>query len=175
MITVILVLFLWVSSIYINHTQSKHKRGFKASNELIDRIFRSTVQTGLLTSVVACIDLFLYLAFVSTCLYISRTRHLIFNIMLCKLYSMTLMSSLNARQGWSFSNSTSETGGEPPHGGTPPLDRSSTVVAATTTRTTTSLDSDSISDFHVDQSRLLESSFISNMRWRWRRLGVVEI
>ena len=32
-------------------------------------------------------------------------RHLIFNFPLAKLYTNSLMSSLNARQGWQFSNS----------------------------------------------------------------------
>lgn len=32
------------------------------------------------------------------------SRHLIFNFPLAKLYTNSLMSSLNARQGWQFSN-----------------------------------------------------------------------
>ncbi|KAK7453473.1 hypothetical protein VKT23_011750 [Stygiomarasmius scandens] len=79
--------------------QNKHKRGFKGSNELVDRIIRSTVQTGLITSIFAIIDLILYL------IYPARALHLIFNIPLCKLYSMMLMSSLNSREGWTLGSS----------------------------------------------------------------------
>ncbi|THV00188.1 hypothetical protein K435DRAFT_751437 [Dendrothele bispora CBS 962.96] len=91
MITFILVTYL-----------RKHKRGFKASNELIDRIIRSTIQTGVLTSVIAGTDLVIYLIFPA------QAWHFIFNVPLCKLYSVTLMSSLNSRQGWAFGSTESE-------------------------------------------------------------------
>ncbi|KAF5345514.1 hypothetical protein D9758_012036 [Tetrapyrgos nigripes] len=38
-----------------------HKTGFQASDELIDRIIRLTMQTGLLTALVACLDLLFFL------------------------------------------------------------------------------------------------------------------
>lgn len=39
----------------------KHKTGFQGSDELVDRIIRATVQTGLITSIMAIIDLIVYL------------------------------------------------------------------------------------------------------------------
>ncbi|THU84484.1 hypothetical protein K435DRAFT_593729, partial [Dendrothele bispora CBS 962.96] len=89
---------LMITLILVQYLYRRHKKGFKASDELIDRIIRSTVQTGVLTSVVALLDLILYLSDVSPALF----RHFIFNVPLCKLYSMTLMSSLNLRQGWVY-------------------------------------------------------------------------
>ncbi|KAK0463629.1 uncharacterized protein EV420DRAFT_1745181 [Desarmillaria tabescens] len=79
----------------------KHKTGFQASDELVNRIIRATVQTGLITSVMAIIDLVVYLVDPSG-------LHLLFNLMLAKLYTNTLMSSLNSRVGWSYSNSNQD-------------------------------------------------------------------
>jgi len=72
-----------------------HKSGFKKSNLIINRIIRLTVQTGLITSFIATLDLVFFLASPSG-------LHLMFNFPLCKLYSNSLMSSLNARHGWRF-------------------------------------------------------------------------
>ncbi|THV03385.1 hypothetical protein K435DRAFT_962543 [Dendrothele bispora CBS 962.96] len=95
---------LMITTILVAYLHS-NKRGFKASDELIDRIIRSTVQTGLLTSVVASLDLVSYLIFPT------EGFHFIFNMPLIKLYSVTLMSSLNSRQGWSY-GSTESGGGQ---------------------------------------------------------------
>ncbi|KAG7445553.1 uncharacterized protein BT62DRAFT_981044 [Guyanagaster necrorhizus] len=76
----------------------KHKTGFQGSDELVDRIIRATVQTGLITSIMAIIDLIVYLVD-------SSGLHLLFNLTLARLYTNTLMSSLNSRSGWSYSNS----------------------------------------------------------------------
>lgn len=86
-----------------------------------------TIQTGLITSVFAVVDLIVYLADVScaSLLFIISSKHLnsqlerewtclrellnsqknlhshlIFNFLLCKLYSNSLMSNLNSRKGW---------------------------------------------------------------------------
>ncbi|KAF9483392.1 hypothetical protein BDN70DRAFT_873897 [Pholiota conissans] len=82
LITVILVVYL-----------SKHKTGFERSDLLVDRIIRLTVQTGLITSIVALLNLIVYLAD-------TTGLHLLFNFMLCKLYSNSLMSTLNSRGVW---------------------------------------------------------------------------
>ncbi|KAK0445790.1 hypothetical protein EV421DRAFT_1794875 [Armillaria borealis] len=79
----------------------KHKTGFQGSDELVDRIIRATVQTGLITSIMAIIDLIVYLVDPSG-------LHLLFNLTLAKLYTNTLMSSLNSRSGWSYSNSNQD-------------------------------------------------------------------
>ncbi|KAF8158462.1 hypothetical protein B0H34DRAFT_859225 [Crassisporium funariophilum] len=69
--------------------------GFQRSDMMVDRIIRITVQTGLLTMIVASLDLFFYL-------YDPTGTHLLFNFPLCKLYSNSLMSSLNSRRGWKY-------------------------------------------------------------------------
>jgi len=82
LITVILVTYL-----------SKHKTGFERSDMLVDRIIRLTIQTGLITAVVATVNLLVYL--------LDPTgMHLLFNFPLCKLYSNSLMSTLNSRGIW---------------------------------------------------------------------------
>ncbi|KAK0460279.1 uncharacterized protein EV420DRAFT_1536030, partial [Desarmillaria tabescens] len=77
-----------------------HKTGFEQSDELMDRIIRLTVQTGLITSLCAMMDLIKFLAIASP------SVHIIFTGMLGKLYTNALMSSLNARSGWSYSVSS---------------------------------------------------------------------
>lgn len=52
-----------------------------------------TVQTGLLTAIWAVVDLTVYLT-------VATGVHLIFNFPLSKLYTNSLMSTLNSRAGW---------------------------------------------------------------------------
>ncbi|PBK63495.1 hypothetical protein ARMSODRAFT_942278 [Armillaria solidipes] len=82
----------------------RRKTGFQSTDELVDRIIRLTVQTGLITSICAIIDLALFLSD-------PTGTHLIFNFPLSKLYTNTMMSTLNSRRGWDFSDqeSTSHT------------------------------------------------------------------
>ncbi|KAK0190299.1 hypothetical protein F5146DRAFT_1193764 [Armillaria mellea] len=84
--------------------QKRRKTGFQSTDELVDRIIRLTVQTGLITSICAIIDLALFLSD-------PTGTHLIFNFPLSKLYTNTMMSTLNSRRGWDFSDqeSTSHT------------------------------------------------------------------
>ncbi|KAK0488786.1 hypothetical protein IW261DRAFT_1557220 [Armillaria novae-zelandiae] len=78
--------------------RKNHKTGFRGSDELVDRIIRSTVQTGLITTLCALIDLLTYL--------LDPTGlHLVFNFPLPKLYTNTLLSSLNSRGGWAYDSS----------------------------------------------------------------------
>ncbi|KAF9451122.1 hypothetical protein P691DRAFT_773402 [Macrolepiota fuliginosa MF-IS2] len=78
-----------------------HKTGFRGSDMIVDRIIRVTMQTGLLTSMVAIADLISYL--------VDPTgTHLIFNLTLCKLYSNSLLSSLNSRGGWKYNTNTTQ-------------------------------------------------------------------
>ncbi|KAL0580660.1 hypothetical protein V5O48_001390 [Marasmius crinis-equi] len=84
-----------ITVILVWHLRS-HKTGFRASDDVVDRIIRLTVQTGFVTAVCAIIDLVLFL--------IDPTGlHLIFNFPLSKLYTNSLMSSLNSRGVWSYS------------------------------------------------------------------------
>ncbi|KAF9447614.1 hypothetical protein P691DRAFT_802142 [Macrolepiota fuliginosa MF-IS2] len=75
-----------------------HKTGFKNSDMVVDRIIRITMQTGLLTSMVAITNLAVFIGD-------PTGTHLIVNTPLCKLYTNSLMSSLNARGGWKFDQS----------------------------------------------------------------------
>ncbi|KDR69702.1 hypothetical protein GALMADRAFT_77361 [Galerina marginata CBS 339.88] len=90
------VLGIWLASealadVLITVILVTHLRtGMKQTDLLIDRIIRITIQTGMITAVVAALDLFLYL-------FDPTGLHLIFNYMLCKLYSNSLMSTLNSR------------------------------------------------------------------------------
>ncbi|KAK0526974.1 hypothetical protein OC834_004611 [Tilletia horrida] len=72
------------------YTLNKSRTGFPATDDVLTKLIRATLQTGLLTSTFAIIDLILYLASTST-------LHLVFNLPLAKLYCNTLLSSLNAR------------------------------------------------------------------------------
>ncbi|KAK7049318.1 hypothetical protein VNI00_005919 [Paramarasmius palmivorus] len=113
-------------------SQKKHKSGFKASDDLVDRIIRMTIQTGVLTSLCALVDLVMFLTDVrdeeifsntnlitnvlaSPSFYIPQPTglHLIFNFPLAKLYTNTLMSSLNSRSGWAFDSSQPRSHSQP--------------------------------------------------------------
>ncbi|KAI6045439.1 hypothetical protein EDC04DRAFT_2635542, partial [Pisolithus marmoratus] len=70
----------------------------------INRILRMTVQTGVLTTIVAIVDLTCYLT-------VSSGFHLIFSMALSKLYINCMLSTLNARGAWkyeSYDNRSSE-------------------------------------------------------------------
>lgn len=73
----------------------KHKTGFTATDDIVNKIIRMTVQTGMITALCATIDLILFLASPSG-------LHLTFNLPLSKLYTNSLMSSLNSRSGWKY-------------------------------------------------------------------------
>ncbi|KAJ3539725.1 hypothetical protein NM688_g6324 [Phlebia brevispora] len=85
----------------------KHKTGFQDTDDILNKIIRLTVQNGLITALWAIIDLISYLATPSG-------LHLAFNFPLAKLYTNSLMSSLNSRAGWRYqtSESTTNKGGE---------------------------------------------------------------
>ncbi|KAL1743177.1 hypothetical protein HDZ31DRAFT_65287 [Schizophyllum fasciatum] len=86
----------------------KHRTGFFSTDSHVDRIIRLTVQTGkfgclrLLTSLWAFADMLLYL------LDDAEAWHLMLNFALSKLYTNSLMSSLNGRKGWQYSDSKQE-------------------------------------------------------------------
>ncbi|CAE6438515.1 unnamed protein product [Rhizoctonia solani] len=70
-----------------------HRTGFPKTDDIITRLIRVTVQTGLITTVWALADLIMYLI-------VPNPLHLLFNLPLPKLYSNSLLSTLNARGGW---------------------------------------------------------------------------
>ncbi|PCH34605.1 hypothetical protein WOLCODRAFT_106269 [Wolfiporia cocos MD-104 SS10] len=80
----------------------RKRTGFPSTDSLVNRIIRLTIQTGVLTTTWALVDVTLFLATPST-------AHIFFNLTLAKLYTILLMSSLNMRGGWEPSYiSTSE-------------------------------------------------------------------
>ncbi|KIK54328.1 hypothetical protein GYMLUDRAFT_206759 [Collybiopsis luxurians FD-317 M1] len=85
-ITTVLVIYL-----------QRHRTGFQKTDQLINRIIQITIQTGLITTLCAMADAVCFLASTSGI-------HLIFNFSLGKLYSVALMSNLNARASWSHSS-----------------------------------------------------------------------
>jgi len=70
------------------------RTGFAATDDVLTKITRLTIQTGLITVIWTVIDLALFLA-------IDTNLHFIFNIPLAKLYANCMLSSLNARAHWS--------------------------------------------------------------------------
>jgi Family of unknown function (DUF6534) len=70
---------------------SSHRSGIKNTDDIITRLIRATIQTGLMTALWAIMDLIIYrLEF--------NSLHLIFNFPLAKIYTNSLMSNLNARR-----------------------------------------------------------------------------
>ncbi|KAI6038165.1 hypothetical protein EDC04DRAFT_3113858 [Pisolithus marmoratus] len=84
----------------------KRKHLYPVLSSTINRILRMTVQTGVLTTIIAVIDLTCYLA-------ISSSIYLIFSMTLSKLYTNCMLSTLNARGAWKFDRSL---GSEVSHG-----------------------------------------------------------
>ncbi|KAJ6483055.1 hypothetical protein DFH09DRAFT_1292065 [Mycena vulgaris] len=70
------------------------KTGFAATDTVVDKIIRMTVQTGMLTALFSILDVVSFLTIAST------TVNFMWNIPISKLYSNCLMSTLNARQAW---------------------------------------------------------------------------
>ncbi|KAI9571714.1 hypothetical protein HD554DRAFT_1809965 [Boletus coccyginus] len=70
------------------------RTGFAATDDIINRIIRLTVQTGLITAMAATVDVALFLTLKG------QTWNFITDLALPKLYTNTLLSSLNARGGW---------------------------------------------------------------------------
>ncbi|KAJ7153454.1 hypothetical protein C8R43DRAFT_1126747 [Mycena crocata] len=108
-----------------------HRTGCSATDTRVDQIIRLTIQTGMFTSMCSVIDLGLFLGDSSP----AECKHLLFNLPLAKLYSNSLMSSLNARGGWRRSEPADDSGEAktvPPH--------FSVHVPNTTTSTTRTYD-----------------------------------
>ncbi|KIK65387.1 hypothetical protein GYMLUDRAFT_219372, partial [Collybiopsis luxurians FD-317 M1] len=74
---------------------SKRKTGFDGTDSVIDKLTRTTVQTGMITAVCAIGDVVFFMALPRTAL------NFIWDLALSKLYTNCLMSTLNARTGLS--------------------------------------------------------------------------
>ncbi|KDQ52835.1 hypothetical protein JAAARDRAFT_80931 [Jaapia argillacea MUCL 33604] len=68
----------------------RSKTGFSVTDDLVTRLIQLTVQTGMMTAAVAIIDLILYLSS-------PWPFHLVCGLTLPKFYTISLMSTLNAR------------------------------------------------------------------------------
>jgi Family of unknown function (DUF6534) len=73
------------------HYLSTHRTGLPTTDYLISRINRTTIQTGLVTSVWAIADLVVFNAQ-------NNSMHLLFCFPLPKIYANSMLSTLNARQ-----------------------------------------------------------------------------
>lgn len=73
---------------------AKRRTGIGATDDVISKIIRMTIQTGLLTALFAVADV----AFFMTLHH--ATINFIFDIALVKLYANCLLSTLNAREHW---------------------------------------------------------------------------
>ncbi|KIY43982.1 hypothetical protein FISHEDRAFT_77902 [Fistulina hepatica ATCC 64428] len=87
-----------ISDVFITaalvYNLARRKSGFVATDTTIDHIIRLTVQTGMLTSVFAILDI------VSFLVLPKMTLNFVWDFALSKLYTNALLSSLNARVGW---------------------------------------------------------------------------
>ncbi|KAJ3486409.1 hypothetical protein NLI96_g4270 [Meripilus lineatus] len=84
-----------------------HRTGFSSTDGVLNSIIRLTVQNGLITALWAIIDLIVFLSS-------SSGLHLAFNFPLAKLYTNSLLSTLNSRAGWKIQTSRSTTGQKNP-------------------------------------------------------------
>ncbi|TFK21502.1 hypothetical protein FA15DRAFT_78689 [Coprinopsis marcescibilis] len=86
---------------------SRRKTGFRGTDNSIDRIIRLTIQTGMVTTVFAILDVLCFLLLPRT------TINFIWDFALSKLYTNALMSTLNARGSWGSHNiATTVTGSD---------------------------------------------------------------
>ncbi|KZP19023.1 hypothetical protein FIBSPDRAFT_1045778 [Athelia psychrophila] len=72
------------------HLRSR-KGSFEATDRILDNIIRLTIQNGFLTAIVAIVDMVVYLAY-------AQPYHMAISFVMPKLYTNTVLSSLNARQ-----------------------------------------------------------------------------
>lgn len=79
----------------------KHKGSYPAVNSALNRILRMTVQTGVLTTIIAIIDLTCYLTN-------SMGTYAIFSMILSKLYTNCMLSTLNARRARKYVGSSED-------------------------------------------------------------------
>ncbi|KAF7292085.1 hypothetical protein MIND_01234900 [Mycena indigotica] len=70
-----------------------HRTGFSSTDTKLDKLIRLTMQTGMISFAFSMVHLGLYLGY-------PTGLHLLFNFPQSKLYSNSLMSTLNARGGW---------------------------------------------------------------------------
>ncbi|KXN88564.1 hypothetical protein AN958_07050 [Leucoagaricus sp. SymC.cos] len=79
---------------------SLHKRntGIKKTSSVLNRIIRLTIQTGMVTTITSLLDMFLFTLSPKTAV------SFVWDFSVSKLYTNALLSTLNARAGWSHLN-----------------------------------------------------------------------
>ncbi|KAF9460011.1 hypothetical protein BDZ94DRAFT_1266893 [Collybia nuda] len=80
-----------IISVFMVYFLSRRTTGFKETQVLVTRIMRLTIETGSLTATVAIIDVVLFLTFPEYSYHVAPA------LILGKLYSNTLVTSLNSR------------------------------------------------------------------------------
>ncbi|KAJ7741757.1 hypothetical protein DFH07DRAFT_51197 [Mycena maculata] len=73
-------------------TLTKKKTGFVATDSVLDKIIRTTIQTGMVTAIFSILDVVCFMALPHYAV------NFVWDLALSKLYSNCLMSTLNARQ-----------------------------------------------------------------------------
>ncbi|KAG2049335.1 hypothetical protein BDR06DRAFT_999276 [Suillus hirtellus] len=82
---------------------SKSRTGFRATDSLLNKLIRITIETGMLTAIIAIIELTLFLTFKH------NFYHVVPAFMLSKLYSNSFLVLLNSRKSTSKQSTTSDT------------------------------------------------------------------
>lgn len=72
-------------------TLNQSRTGFRRSDHIISKLSKWAIETGIATALFAIADLIFFV-------FVHNLAHLIFNFVLAKLYTNTMMSTLNARQ-----------------------------------------------------------------------------
>ncbi|KAK7453320.1 hypothetical protein VKT23_011999 [Stygiomarasmius scandens] len=81
-------------AVYLVYGLSKKKSKVSQLNDQINRIIRFAIQTGAITAVAALADAIVFVSVPDTTIFFS------WDLALSKLYSNTLLSSINARNSW---------------------------------------------------------------------------
>ncbi|KAJ7036178.1 hypothetical protein C8F04DRAFT_489089 [Mycena alexandri] len=80
-------------------TLSHRKTGFVSTDSVIDKIIRTTIQTGMVTSIFSILDVICFMVFPH------YSINFVWDLALSKLYSNCLLSTLNARAHFNISTS----------------------------------------------------------------------
>ncbi|KAF8151309.1 hypothetical protein B0H34DRAFT_125701 [Crassisporium funariophilum] len=86
----------------LSWTLLKRKSGVKSTDDKVARIIRLTVQTGFITSLFALLDVITFTTLQGTAVAFT------WDLALSKLYTNSILSTLNARAGWNNLTGSSE-------------------------------------------------------------------
>ncbi|KAI0321918.1 hypothetical protein OF83DRAFT_1280079 [Amylostereum chailletii] len=83
------------SMVYLLFSAKKNSHALKSSDRVINRLIQLSIETGIITAASAIIELGLFLGPATK----NTNLHLFFSLILGKIYSNTMMTSLNSRVG----------------------------------------------------------------------------